>query len=94
MSGVQMSLDARRRNLSDSQLHAVPSAVRRYVHPSGSGQLRDGLQRKLTAPDIRHPTSGIRQCLVIIRLFKQMTITQQAATQDSTDWHAGQNNKA
>ena len=64
--GVSSSLDGRHRNLSDSQLHAVPSALLRYVHPSPSRsrQLHVGLQRKLTAPDIsRHPrrssTSGI-----------------------------------
>ena len=70
--GVSSSLEGRRRNLSDSQLHAVPSALLRYVHssPSRSGQLHVRLQRKLTAPDIGHQprrssTSGsIVNCIV------------------------------
>jgi len=62
---VSLTPDGRRRNLSDSQLHAVPSALHRYVlsSPSRSGQQHVGLQRKLTAPDFsnlrRSPPSGI-----------------------------------
>lgn len=64
--GGPLSLDGRRRNLSEPQLHAVPSARRRFIHspaaPRG-GQLHSSLQRKLTAPsDISRchpaPSSG------------------------------------
>jgi len=48
-ASVPMSLVGRRRNLSEPQLLAVPSAVRRFTH---SGQQHAGLQRKLTAPGI------------------------------------------
>ena len=77
--GAPLTLDGRRRNLSDSQLHAVPSVLRRYVFPSPSrsGQLHVGLQRKLTAPDIRSlrqsPTSGIIQHAVCVCLFFNTT---------------------
>ena len=64
--GGPLSLDARRRNLSEPQLHAVTSARRRCVVQSSaprSGQLHASLQRKLTAPsDVSRPhpspTSG------------------------------------
>jgi len=67
VNDVPLTLDGRRRNLSDTQLHAVPNALRRYLlsSPSHSGQQHVGLQRKLTAPDLsnlrRSPHSGIIQ---------------------------------
>jgi len=67
--GGPLSLDARRRNLSEPQLHAVTSARRRVVQSPvpRSGQLHASLQRKLTAPsDVSRPhlspTSGTDPC--------------------------------
>lgn len=65
--GVPLSLDERRRNLSDSQLHAVSNVLCRFVHRSASssrsGQQLVDLQHKLTSADItgrhRSPSSGI-----------------------------------
>ena len=70
--GVPLSLDRRRRNLSDSHLHAVPAVLRRYAHPSPCrfGQSHVGLNRKLTASDVGQShlssTLGMNFCAKIV----------------------------